>query len=201
MRQLVLLAVGIILSTTGCSETPKTPAITLVNAGAVEADVLERVRAFAEKELHVCIRAEEDSRLASKTDVKTLEQAAVGRKTDADVTLVVLSDCEEAPHLVVNSEKGVALINVRELKTDDAEVYARRIERQVMRAAAFAFGMPPTPDPYCVTRHYRSLEDLDSMGRNYSPPWMGRFAEEAAKRGLEPLPVGNPNGHFPAPSQ
>jgi len=59
-----------------------------------------------------------------------------------------------------------------------------------MRAAAFLFEMPPTPDPFCVTRDYRSLEDLDRMGRNYSPPWQGRFAKEAASRGLEPLPSG-----------
>ena len=82
------------------------------------------------------------------------------------------------------------MINAQPLYTDDAEVFARRIERQVMRAAAFVFDMPPTPDPFCVTRDYRSLEDLDRMGRNYSPPWMGRFAEEAAKRGLEPLQAG-----------
>ncbi|MFA7368455.1 MAG: hypothetical protein WC334_02305, partial [Kiritimatiellales bacterium] len=51
----------------------------------------------------------------------------------------------------------------------------------------FSFGLPPTPDPFCVTRDYNSLEDLDSMGRNFSPPWQGRFAEEAAKRGLVPV--------------
>jgi len=53
-----------------------------------------------------------------------------------------------------------------------------------MRAAAFVFELPPTPDPFSVTRDYRSLEDLDRMGRNFSPPWQGRFADEAAKRGL-----------------
>ncbi|MEI7851979.1 MAG: hypothetical protein WCH86_09115, partial [Kiritimatiellales bacterium] len=67
---------------------------------------------------------------------------------------------------------------------DDAEKFGRRVERQVMRAAAFSFGLEPTPDPFCVTRDYDSLEDLDTMGRNFSPPWQGRFAEEALKRGL-----------------
>jgi predicted Zn-dependent protease len=78
----------------------------------------------------------------------------------------------------------VAIINTQPLYTDDAEKFARRLERQVMRAAAFSFGLTPTPDPFCVTRDYSSLEDLDSMGRNFSPPWQGRFAEEATKRGF-----------------
>jgi hypothetical protein len=29
------------------------------------------------------------------------------------------------------------------------------------------------------------------MGRNYSPPWQGRYANEAAARGLELLDAGS----------
>jgi hypothetical protein len=29
------------------------------------------------------------------------------------------------------------------------------------------------------------------MGRNFSPPWQGRFADEAVKRGLSPIDTNN----------
>ena len=191
MRQHSFLLMGLLLLALGCSQAPQTNAITLVNAAAVDAELLERVRVFAENQLHVPVRTLEKPRLAGKESFQALEKAALRVKTDADVSLIVIAGFNgEEKHLMVFAKDGVALINTQPLYTDDAEKFARRIERQVMRAAAFVFEMPPTPDPFCVTRDYRSLEDLDRMGRNYSPPWMGRFAEEAKKRGLQPIHSG-----------
>lgn len=185
MRLIILLTIGLSLLTAGCAKTPQEKAITLVNAAAVDAPLLERIRAFAERELHVPVRAVESRKLAGKADFQALEKAARRNKTDADVSLIVLAGFNGEPrHLAVYPSSGIALINVQPLYTDDKEVFARRLERQVMRAAAFSFGLEPTPDPFCVTRDYTSLEDLDSMGRNFSPPWQGRFTEEAEKRGL-----------------
>lgn len=185
MRQFTFFTLGLFLFAAACSNTPQENAITIVNAAAVDATVLERVRAFAERELRVPVRTVEKPKLAGKKSFQTLEKAAKRIKTDADVTLIVLSGFDDdLRHLTVNSRDGIALVNIKALQIDDAEKFARRIDRQVMRAAAFCFGMNPTPDPFCVTRDYCSLEDLDSMGRNFSPPWQDRFADEAGKRGL-----------------
>jgi predicted Zn-dependent protease len=188
MRLLTFLTVGLILFSAGCAKAPQEKAIVIVNASAVDAPLLERVRAFAERELHVPVRTLEKPKLAGKADFQTLEKAARRVKTDADVTMIVLSGFNnDSQHLAVYVQSGIAVVNAQALYTDDAEKFARRIERQVMRAAAFCFGLTPTPDPFCVTRDYTSLEDLDSMGRNFSPPWQGRFAEEATRRGLKPM--------------
>jgi len=187
MRFVTFLTMGLFLFTAGCSKAPQEKAITIINAAAIDATLLERVRSFAEKELYVPVRTLEKPRLAEKKDFQTLEKAAKRVKSDSDVTLIVLSGFDnETEHLKVYPESGIVIVNSLPLNTDDAEKFARRMERMVMRAAAFSFGMEPTPDPFCVTRNYRSLEDLDTMGRNYSPPWQGRFAKEAAKRGLRP---------------
>lgn len=195
MHRLYILCV-LALMAAGCSETSRPisreasqePAITLVNTGAVDEPLLDRIRDFAEQQLKVRIRILENQKLADAKDFQTLENAAVKAKTDADVAYIVIgSIAGDDRHLVTSPKRGVGLINVMPLQINDPEKYYRRIERQVMRAAAFVFGLPPTPDPFCVTRDYRSLEDLDRMGRNYSPPWQGRFTDEAAKRGLEPL--------------
>lgn len=185
MRLIKLLTTGLLLCAAGCSKAPPERAVTIVNAAAVEAPLLERVRAFAEKELHVPVRTVENRRLAGKKSFTALEKSAQRFKSDNDVILIVLAGISTEPqHLAVYSGKGIALVNTQVLYTDETEIFSRRVERQVMRAAAFSFGLPPTPDPFCVTRDYSSLEDLDTMGRNFSPPWQGRFAEEAEKRGL-----------------
>jgi hypothetical protein len=185
MRLIKLLTISLLLSAAGCSKAPQQKAITLVNAAAVDAPLLERIRAFAENDLQVPVRAVENISLAGRKDFQSSEKAARRIKTGADVSLIVLAGFNREPrHLAVYASSGIALINVQPLYTDDGEVFARRLERQVMRAAAFSLGLEPTPDPFCVTRDYTSLEDLDAMGRNFSPPWQGRFAEEAEKRGL-----------------
>jgi hypothetical protein len=177
---------GLISAVIGCSKAPKEKAITIVNAAAVDASLLERVRSFAANELQVPVRILENPKLAGRENFQILERAAQRIKTDSDVVLIVLTGFNNQPqHLTIYPGTGIAAVNVQPLYTDNEEVFARRIERQVMRAAAFSLGLTPTPDPFCVTREYISLEDLDSMGRNFSPPWQGRFAEEAVKRGLE----------------
>lgn len=188
MRQLTVLLIALVFLSTGCSRVPRENAITIVNAAAVDAELLESIRAFAEKELRVPVRTVEKPRMAGKDSFEDLKKSALRFQTGADVSLIVLAGINgEEKHMTVFAEHGVALVNTQPLTTDDPDKFGRRVERMVMRAAAFNFGLPPTPDPYCVTRDYRSLEDLDRMGRNYSPPWQGRFADEAAKRGLEPL--------------
>jgi hypothetical protein len=188
MRLILFLTTGLILLAAGCAKAPQQKAITIVNAAAVDAPVLERLRVFAESELHVPVRTLEKPRLAGQKSFQALEKAGRNMKNDADVTLIILAGIKEEPgHLVVNPEQGIAVVNPVPLDTGDAEKFARRMERMVMRAAAFSFGMPPTPDPFCVTRDYTSLEDLDKIGRNFSPPWQGRFAEEASNRGLRAL--------------
>lgn len=190
MRLVTLLITGLFLFTAGCAKAPQEKAITIVNAAAVDAPLLERLRSFAEKELHVPVRALEKPKLAGQKSFQALEKKARRVKTDADVTLIVLSGFNtESKHLMVYPKEGIALVNAQPLYTNDVEKFSRRMERQVMRAAAFAFGMEPVPDPFGVTRDYRSLKDLDSMGRNFSPPWQGRFAKEAARRGLKSTEV------------
>ena len=188
MRFATLLIMGLFLLSAGCAKAPQEKTITIINAAAVDTQLLERLRSFAEKELHVPVRTLEKPKLAGKKSFQTLEKAAQRVKTDADVTLIVLAGFNNEPqHLAVYPKDGIAVVNALPLYTNNVEKFSRRMERQVMRAAAFSFGLSPTPDPFCVTRDYTSLEDLDQMGRNFSPPWQGRYAEEAAKRGLKAI--------------
>lgn len=199
MRNIFWILSGVLIALTGCSEEsgrkPVLPVntalfektLTIVNADAVDSALLERVRTFAEKELHVPVRVVENPGLAGEKDFQSLENAAAQAKQENDVSFIVVANLEGEDHLKVNADHGIALINARALYAGERDLFEGRIRRMVMRAAAFSFGLEPTPDPYCVTRDYRSLEDLDRMGNNYSPPWQIRYAREAVARGLQIL--------------
>ena len=190
MRLICLILIGMVLG--GCLHAPADKAITLVDSGCAGPELMERLRRFMEKELRVPVRTVDAAKLSGKKDFAALEKAARKIKHENDIAYIVIAQLDEESHLEVYEETGVAVINAQALHTDDAEKYALRIQRMAMRAAAFVFGLSPTPDPFCVTRNYRSLEDLDRMGRNYSPPWQARYAEEAAKRGLQPIQPTHP---------
>lgn len=187
MRNLSLLFMVSILSlSAGCSSTPDRTekSLTIVNAASLDSDRLDAVRLFVASQLQIPVRLIEEPRLSEENSFQTLEKVAEQYRHELDVIYVVIANVEGARHLAVYEDSRVAVINSRALYTEDAKRFYRRIERQVMRAAAFCVGLPPTPDPFCVTRNYKSLEDLDQMGRNYSPPWQGRFAQEAGELGL-----------------
>lgn len=176
------------------AQDPHGKAITLYNLQAVEPEPLEQIRAFAQQDLRVPVRAREE---AGPDDVTATPDAmaewAQGIRAESDVLLIVLTRLDRVTEpLTVHAGKRLAVVNVSPLETDDAGQFARRVERMVMRGVAFAIGLPPTPDPFCVTRDFRHIEELDRMGRNYSPPWQGRFAEKAAAIGLERAPGVHP---------
>ena len=186
MRRMFWVCVGVLLAAAGCvAQEPAEKTVTLVNAASVDTNLLEQVRAYAHQELKVPVRIIEVPELADANDFQTLEKAALDLKSQMDVTYIVVAELPGAEHLRVNPDTGIAVINAKALYTDDVEKFTGRIRRMVMRAAAFSFGMEPTPDPYCVTRDYHSLDELDRMGNNYSPPWQQRYADEAKKRGLK----------------
>lgn len=185
MRHLIYKWIGLALCLAGGALANTTPAITLVNAAGIEQTMFDEIRGYVQQQLGVTMRTEASSELKTGDSFATWEQSVADVKTAADVVFIVLgSDAADARHLVVNVERGICVVNVGALSTVDSLKFKRRIERQVMRAAAFSMEMAPTPDPFCVTRDYKNLKDLDTMGRNFSPPWMGRFAKEAAARGL-----------------
>jgi len=188
MRKIFCFLIGIVLATGGClAQEPAEKTLTLVNAAGVDAVVMQQVQAYVQKELKVPVRVMDAPELAEKESFQTLEPAALAAKSALDVAYIVAAELSGTEHLRVNPDTGIAMINAKALHSADPEKFTGRIRRMVMRAAAFVFGLEPTPDPFCVTRSYRTLDELDRMGNNYSPPWQQRYAEEAEKRGLRKI--------------
>ena len=104
-----------------------------------------------------------------------------------------------AQHYVIMTNEQVAVINVPAVVSTNSAVNTRRLQRLTMRAAASLFGIGSDPDPFCVMRDYRTLDDLDKMGTNFSPPWGDKFRKAAAARGLDVRPLFTPRPKLSKP--
>lgn len=179
-----------LLTTCSVSAAEPTPAktIAIVNAAGLSTQVMAQVAAFASQQLHVPVRTQSVKSFQAKT-LRKYAKKLKKQKQAGDVCLIGLVSGGDniSLHASVEHDLEIGMINVGALKSEDPSQTLKRVERHVMRSAGFLFGLVPAPDPHCVTRHYRTLADLDTMGMNFCPPWQGKFAAEARKRGLPNL--------------
>jgi hypothetical protein len=88
------------------------------------------------------------------------------------------------------TDEQVVVVNVAALRSDDPVKLTRRLQRWVLRGPATLFGVGPDMDPHSVMCDYVTVEDLDMMGLNFSPPWMDMVRQAEAKRGLKVRAIG-----------
>ena len=127
--------------------------------------------------------------LESSGDTLDAVAAEAGKALAADdAALVVLANpaADIKPHGAFFPEQRVAVVNLKSLKpaADDAEVYGRRVEREVMQSIGMLLGAPSCPNPQCAMWQYTTDEELDSKGRNYCPPCMGVIQKAAEGKGV-----------------
>jgi len=181
-----LVLLGFSLNPGACmSAEPAVKTIALANAGAVTPAVLESIRSFAEKELRVPVRTL-DVPKATGTNLTDQARLMAKNRGTNDVCLIVLVNLEKETgmHPVVDRTNEVAVINIKAMSDNDEKKQTARLERQVMRSAAFLLGVPHCPDPFCVLRDYPSVVELDKMGMNMCPPSLQAFEQAANKKGL-----------------
>ncbi len=163
--------------------------ILLVNIQAVDTQTVESVRSFAEINLMVPVKSAELS-VAQKndTDILSLARSCECLMTTQHVCRVLLvSQPLTKESMIVAPDQNWAVINIAALKTTDKALRNGRIERQVMRCIATMFGVGYTPDPHAVNKYITSVEQLDQMGRNFDPPSLEQFHNQAIARGMEVL--------------
>jgi len=173
------------------AEKPQSRQIALVNAGALDSDALKNLLSFLEVNLHVQIRTL-DKKPTKETDLLKLGASLTPLMTPDDACFIALvnsSNASSNESLVIAPDQHWAIINIAPLKPDDGneETFTWRIERQVMRSAGYLFGVAHCPNLHCVHRSIYKISDLDSRGRNFSPPCLAQFLDDAARQGLNPI--------------
>jgi hypothetical protein len=85
-------------------------------------------------------------------------------------------------HASYNTNAAISIVNVTAMREANPDIVRARLQKQVIRGAVFAFGIPPSDDPLCVSRDYRTLEEFDMMPAVLFPPWQDRFETLASSR-------------------
>jgi hypothetical protein len=165
--------------------------VVILNAAAVNQSILEEIRANAEKELRVPVVAR-NIILETGLDLKSIGIAAKKNKQNLDSCLIVLVLSESPLHSSILSNEQVTVINVSALHSTDSNKFIRRLQRWSIRGTAFLFGVGSDIDPFCVMHDYQTLEQLDKIGMNFSPPWGDKFYKAAKARGMTVRPLYKP---------
>ena len=151
------------------------PEFLLVAPESMAEAPVNRVRDWMRAQLHYEVRVlrlpDWEGKTASE-QMEALEELPV----DGIIVTVVMADrLEEGKHAVILPERMIGFIQVPLLYETEEEQQFRRLERQAMRIAGFSLGVPPQPMPFCALAPYATLEELDRMGRGFSPPAMAQY--------------------------
>ncbi len=164
--------------------------ILILNAAGLDSSTLGSLRAHAEKELFVPVAAETVAG-AKSDDLKMIGQNLAGKKTAKEACLVILANGTATNgHALMMTNEQIVVVNVKALRSDDPVKGTRRLQRWVLRGPAILFGVGPDMDPRSVMCDYVTVEDLDMLGLNFSPPWMDMVRQAGATRGLKVRAIG-----------
>lgn len=183
------------------------PSYLVVAPEGMEDRVVERVRDWMSTHLHYEVRVE---RVPAWEAAPGAEQiSAVFKRVDAPgmVTVILSDHLPEGQHALVDPERMAGVVNVPLLVPEVEEKTLRRLDRQAMRIVGFSLGIPPQPIPFCSLYPYRTLEQLDQIGRGFSPPAMAQYRKQLQEKGfplspeaekrLPKVKVGAPNPETP----
>jgi len=172
------------------AETTNVPAkvIGIVNAAGLTANMLQAIRQAAEKSLNVPFEAVTIEPLVA-TNLTAMHPVVAKQKNEHYAAMVVLVSAATSvvSHASYNTNTAVSIVNVTAMQNADAKLLQARLNKQVIRGAVFALGIPPSKDPFCVSRDYRNLDDFDKVVPVLFPPWQFRFTKEAENKGLSSL--------------
>ena len=183
----LLLAAAVWALGTTCRAEETSRVIVVTSAGAVDGALAAHLAAWARTNLALPVEAKAPVAAAVKNIDQTSE-VALRPRADREVLQVVLFQTEEnsIAHGVLRPEQGVALVNVGAMRADSpsAEKLQARMERQVIRAICMLMGLESSPNPFSAMTTYRSMEELDAIGRNLDPPWLVKLQHAAEAKGL-----------------
>ena len=159
--------------------------LALAVVGDLSADQVERVRAFMELNTAIPVTLRETDAIEADT-LGGVADALVDLRDPADAALILLYAGEQdfAEHAVYRYEQGVGIINARLMRTEDEEIFLRRLERLGMRSAGLLLDVPLVPNPQSAMWTYQTMEHLDFMGRNFDPPSLKAIQENAQALGI-----------------
>ena len=164
------------------------PVIQLVNAAGIASGSVANVAATFQQDIHFAVAAADAAEIAVDSSA-ALAAGAAAPKPVAFRVVFWKGGSGLADSLCLLPDAKTVLVDVAPLFADDPD--AERIERRLIRQAAkgcgLLAGLGYTPCPPCTLKRISSLNGLDSLSRNFSPPAQGKFDMLLRMEGAEPL--------------
>lgn len=158
-----------------------TPVLVLLSIGGVDAELQQRVANYIEEQYLVRTVRRPAVPTAAGSAAELKRQLVDHAAADAAYLLALFNAPSIEEEILVFSQERCAAVNMTALRPEasakdaDEEVFARRVERESLRAIARLVGMPPCPFPRCALREHRTMQELDSNSRNPCPPCLTRI--------------------------
>lgn len=159
--------------------------IAVAGIGTWTPEQLERIRSFVELNTSLRTALLELPLTEAESLEGVLEPLLEQRPADVAALVVLYNgDGAFASHSLYRYDERVALVNAAVLLSDDEEVFLRRMEKLTMRGVGLLLDVPQVPNPQSAMWAYRTVEELDWMGRNFDPPSLLKLQENAQALGL-----------------
>lgn len=194
MKHHILVALLLASTPLRSEEPPAKNPVMLAKAGDIDQALVDRLKQWVESELAIPLPIAE-SLSAENYSLESVAEAAASRLGPDDAGIVILDTLADTsePNGIYHPEKRVVVINVADMREGaDEEVFARRLERQVVRGVCVLLGLEWSPNPESAMAVYSNLAELDQIGRNLDPPWLLKLQRRAHELGI-PLDAENQN--------
>jgi len=147
--------------------------------------VVNRVEKWMTSNLHYAVKVERPEAWKIGEAPAQLDEVIQEQPEDRIATVVLTPTLLPAEqHAFVDPKRRAGIIHVDLLVPTVEEKTLRRLDRQAMRVVGFALGLPPQPIPFCCLYPYRSLEELDAIGRGFSPPAQALYRKQLVEKGI-----------------
>ncbi len=155
------------------------PYFQLVAPESMDEDVVARAKQWMEKNLYYEVKLVRVKEWPEEQEAWIQEQ-----KGEALVCIGLSPDLGSDKHAWMDAKSDVGLVNTKILLPEVSEKTLRRLDRQLIRIVGFSLDIPPQPIPFCALYPYKNMEQLDQIGRGFSPPAMAQYRAALESREL-----------------
>ena len=199
MKKCIWLLLGLVAA--AAVQAAEDRAFSLASAGEVDAALVERVRAYLERNTGAAVQFASVLPMEPGQSLEALGRAAAGKLLgEADPGVIVLArPTSPQPQGVCLPHERFAVLNLARLEEGvDAAKLERRAGQEGLRVMSMLLDLSPCPFPLCVLVGYEKTEDLDQMSGNFCPPCQDRFTRRAREAGVRLIPPAPAESAAPA---
>jgi hypothetical protein len=160
------------------------PAYLVIAPEGMDDAIVNRVQGWMQTNLYYEVKVKRLPEWEGDTGQEQIEAVMAKAGNPGMVTVILAPELPENQHAFLVPDQRVGIVNVGLLAPEVNEKTLRRLDRQAIRIVGFSLGISPQPIPFCALYPYKSMQELDSIGRGFSPPAMALYRQQLEKNNI-----------------